>query len=119
MYVFEDNTAVITMTIKGRSPALRHVARTHRVNLDWLFERIKQDMGVHIKYVGTKEQIADMFTKGNFTADAWRKLCRLSQIGDLSEITTSEISITPDAEPTTILEWANTKSNPDEWIFVD
>ena len=35
-YVFEDNEAVIKMIIKGRSPTLRHVSRTHRVALDWL-----------------------------------------------------------------------------------
>ena len=37
LYVFEDNDAVIKMIIKGRSPTMRHVSRTHRVALDWLF----------------------------------------------------------------------------------
>ena len=76
--IFEDNDAVIKQTIKGRSPNMRHVARTHRVDLDWLWERIREDPGVFIKYVGTKEQIADMFTKGSFTAEQWGKLCRLA-----------------------------------------
>ena len=40
LYVFEDNEAVIKMIIKGRSPTMRHVSRTHRVALDRLFERI-------------------------------------------------------------------------------
>ena len=43
LYVFEDNEAVITMIIKGRSPTMRHVSRTHRVALDWLFDRINLD----------------------------------------------------------------------------
>ena len=30
LYVFEDNEAVIKMIIKGRSPTMRHVSRTHR-----------------------------------------------------------------------------------------
>ena len=38
--VFEDNEAVIKMIIEGRSPTMRHVSRTHRVALDWLFDRI-------------------------------------------------------------------------------
>ena len=38
LYVFEDNEAVIKMMIKGRSPTMRHVSRTHRVALDWLFD---------------------------------------------------------------------------------
>ena len=36
LYVFEDNEAVIKMIMKGRSPTMRHVSRTHRVALDWL-----------------------------------------------------------------------------------
>ena len=36
LYVFEDNEAVIKMIIKGRSPTMRHVSRTHRVALDWI-----------------------------------------------------------------------------------
>ena len=36
LYVFEDNEAMIKMVIKGRSPTMRHVSRTHRVALDWL-----------------------------------------------------------------------------------
>ena len=31
LYVFQDNEAVIKMIIKGRSPTMRHVSRTHRV----------------------------------------------------------------------------------------
>ena len=43
LYVFEDNEAVIKIIIKGRSPTMRHVSRTHRVALDWLFDRIDLD----------------------------------------------------------------------------
>ena len=39
--IFEDNVAVIKMIIKDGSPTMRHVSRTHRVALDWLFDRIK------------------------------------------------------------------------------
>ena len=34
LYIFEDNEAVIKMIIKGRSPTMRHVSRTHRVALE-------------------------------------------------------------------------------------
>ena len=37
LYVFEDNEAVIKMIIKGKSPTMRHVSRTHSVALDWFF----------------------------------------------------------------------------------
>ena len=62
------------MSSKGRSPNMHHVARTHRVDLDFLFERLRDDHGMFIKYVGTKEQIADIFTKGSFTSDSWLSL---------------------------------------------
>ena len=38
LYVFEDNEAVIKIIIKGRSPTMRHVSKTHRVALDCLIE---------------------------------------------------------------------------------
>ena len=38
LYVFEDSEAVTKMIIKGRSPTMRHVSRTHRSALDWLFD---------------------------------------------------------------------------------
>ena len=80
LFLMEDNDAVIKMVVKQRSPKLRHVARTHRVDLDWLFDRISNDPGCFIKFVGTKEQIADILTKGSFTAEAWLTLLNSCQI---------------------------------------
>ena len=62
LYVFEDNEAEIKMIIKGRSPTMRHVSRTHRVALDWLFDRINLDPKIQIKYIDTKNQLADILT---------------------------------------------------------
>ena len=53
--IFEDNEGVIKMIIKGRSPTMRHVSRTHRVALDWLFDRIILEPKIRIKYVDTKK----------------------------------------------------------------
>ena len=52
--IFEDNEAVIKTTIKGRSPKMRHVSRTHRVALDWLFDTNNLDPKIQIKYVASK-----------------------------------------------------------------
>jgi hypothetical protein len=82
LLLMEDNESVIKMTIKGRSPAMRHVPRTHRIDLDWLFERIRVDPGVGIRYVGTRFQLGDILTKGMFTAELWRWLCALSNLVD-------------------------------------
>ena len=84
LYVFEDNEAVIKMIIKGRSPTMRHVSRTHRVALDWLFDRINLDSKIQIKYIDTKNQLADILTKGNFTRDEWNHLLTLFNISHFS-----------------------------------
>ena len=84
LYVFEDNEAVIKMIIKGRSPTMRHVSRTHRVALDWLFDRINLDSKIQIKYIDTKNQLADISTKGNFTRDEWNHLLSLFNISHFS-----------------------------------
>jgi hypothetical protein len=73
------------MVVKQRSPQMRHVSRTHRVNLDWLFDRISNDPGCFLKFVGTKEQLADIFTKGSFTAEAWNVLLGLCQVLPISQ----------------------------------
>ena len=75
LYVFEDNEAVIMMIIKGRSPTMRHVSRNHRVALDWLFDGINLDPKIQIKYIDTKNKLANILTKGNFTRDEWNHLC--------------------------------------------
>ena len=70
-YIFEDSEAVIKMLMKGRRPHLRHVSRTHRVALDWLFDRSNLDPKIQIRYVDTKNQFADILTEGHFTRDEW------------------------------------------------
>ena len=89
-YVFEDNEAVIKMIIKGRSPTKRHVSRTHRVALDWLFDRINLDPKIQIKYIDTKNQLADILTKGSFTRDEWNHLLCLFNISHFSSTVCSE-----------------------------
>ena len=84
LYVFEDNEAVIKMIMKGRCPTMRHVSRTHRVALDWLFDRINLDPKIQIKYIDTKNQLADILTKGNFTRDEWNHLLTLFNISHFS-----------------------------------
>ena len=91
LYVFEVNEAVIKMIIKGRSPTMRHVSRTHRVALDWLFDRINLDSKIQIKYIDTENQLADILTKGNFTRDEWNHLLCLFNISHFSSTTCSEV----------------------------
>ena len=90
LYVFDDNEAVIIVIIKGRSPTMRHVSRTHRVALDWLFDRINLDPKNQIKYIDTKNQLADILTKGNFTRGEWDHLLSLFNISHFSSTVCSD-----------------------------
>ena len=69
LYIVEDNEAVTKMIIKGRSPTMRHVSRTHRVEIDWLFDRINLDPQIQIKCIDTENYLAGILTKANFTSD--------------------------------------------------
>ena len=75
LYVFEDNEAVIK--------------RTHRVALDWFFDRM--DPKIHIKYIDTKNHLADVLTKGTFTRDEWNHLLCLFNISHFSSTNCSEV----------------------------
>ena len=68
LFVFKDNET------------MGHVSRTHRVALDWLFNRIDLDFKIQIFYIDTKNQVADILTKGNFTRDEWDHLLCLSNV---------------------------------------
>ena len=69
---------------------MRHVSRTHRVALDWLFDRINLDPKIQIKYIDTKNQLADILTKGNFTLDELNHLLCLFNISHFSSTECSE-----------------------------
>ena len=53
---------------------MRHVSRTHRVALDWLFDRINLETKIQMKYVDTTNQLADILTKQSFSRDEWNHL---------------------------------------------
>ena len=59
---FDENEAVSrTILKKNRSPIMRLVSRTHRVDLAWLFERINLDMSIPIRHVRTTQTIGRHF----------------------------------------------------------
>ena len=69
---------------------MRHVSRTHRVALDWLFDRINLDPKIQIEYIDTKNLLADILTKGNFTRDEWNHLLCLFNISHFSSTVCSD-----------------------------
>ena len=61
--IMEDNQATIRIVNKGYSQKLRHISRTHKVDLSSIKEVIDRDT-VTVEYVETDKQAADIFTKG-------------------------------------------------------
>ena len=60
--VLEDNQATILVVRKGYSPKLRHITRTHKINLSALSEDI-QDDPAELEYCKADDQAADIFAK--------------------------------------------------------
>ncbi len=79
LIVAEDNEAVIQILAKGRSGKLRPVPRTHRVNIDWLYDAFGHPEVV-ARYVRTMYQTADVGTTAITKAEDWIRLQRLMMI---------------------------------------
>ena len=60
--IMEDNEATIKVINKGYSAKLRHIMRTHKVNIASLHEVVNTEK-CRIEYVCSAEQAADIFTK--------------------------------------------------------
>ena len=71
----EDNQAMILVVRKGYSPKLRHITRTHKVNLSGLSEVFRDDSAT-VEYCQTDMQAADIFTK-SFAPQEWGAALRL------------------------------------------
>ena len=59
---YEDNQATITVVKRGFSKKLRHISRTHEVNLSSLKEACVND-DTELVYIDTKKQAAGILTK--------------------------------------------------------
>ena len=73
--VLEDNQATILVVRKGYSPKLRHITRTHKVNLSGLSEVFRDD-SAELEYCQTDSQAADIFTK-TLPPQKWAPALRL------------------------------------------
>ena len=71
---------------------MRHVARTHSVAPDWLFDRINLHPKIQIKYVDNRSQLAGILTTDSVTRDEWNHLLQLCYIMDASLFSRSHSS---------------------------
>ena len=67
----EDNQATIQILKTQKNPTLRHLNRTHRVNVSWLCEVFRNLNEVEFKYCKTDEMAADIFTKAFTNPIKW------------------------------------------------
>ena len=69
---------------------MSHVSRpTELLLIGCLIESIRTQ--IHIKYIETKNQLADKLTKGNFTRDEWNHLLCLFNISHFSSTNCLEV----------------------------
>ena len=71
---------------------MRHVSGTHSVALDWLFDGSNLEPKIQIKFVDTRNQLADILTNGSCSRDEWNHLLRLFNITSFSTFSCSLFS---------------------------
>jgi len=72
----EDNAAAIQIMKTGKNPTIRHMGRTHRVDLAWLHERVVSGEIV-LTCCQSCDMAADISTKPFTNRDKWLEVCRL------------------------------------------
>ena len=82
--VLSSHQEALLYVLNEEVSTMRHVSRNHRVALDWLFDRINLDPKIQIKCIDTKNKLADILTKGNFTRDEWNYMLSLFNISHFS-----------------------------------
>ena len=64
---------------------MRHVHRTHRVNLDWLYEAFSSNNSqCRLRYVSTKHKIADIHIQAISKGDIWTHIIKLAELIDIA-----------------------------------
>ena len=111
LYIFEDNEAVIKMIIKVRNPTMRHVPEPTELLLIGCSIELIWSPKIQIKYIDTKNHLADILTKGNFTHDLWNHLLCLFNISHFSSTDCSEV-MSKRTQEDSIEERVTTKTKP-------
>ena len=92
--LIEDNESTAAIIRTGRNPTMRHLSRTHGVNVSWLHDLYsKKTFGVVCSR--TEAQCADVFTKAFRELPKWQQAIRLIGIGRPSE----KLALPPEPGP--------------------
>ena len=74
--LLEDNQTTALNIKTGKFPKLRHVQRTHGVNIRWLYEALGRGI-FRMEDCHTQRMSADIFTKHFVHGDSWKHAIRL------------------------------------------
>ena len=72
----EDNQATIAIILKGDSEKMRHTDRTQRISFGWLKQQFERKL-FNMIHVGTRERVADIFTKPFADKSNWEHATKL------------------------------------------
>jgi len=78
--LIEDNESTAAIIRTGRNPTMRHLSRTHGVNVSWLHDLYERKK-FGVVYTRTEAQCADVFTKTFRELPKWQQAIRLIGIG--------------------------------------
>ncbi len=67
---------------------MRHISRTHKVNLDWVYEAY-QHPEISLRYVRTTSQVTDVLTKHFVKREVWDALSTLFFLRDSIDLSCS------------------------------
>ena len=87
----EDNETCVVVIKTGRSPALRHVGRTHGIDIGWLHERYAEKQ-ITVNECHTDNMRADIFTKAFESDVKWERALKL--IGHWCPNTPANLALT-------------------------
>ena len=70
LLLLEDTESTYQIIKTGRNPTMRHITRTHSVNVSWLHDLYQKGM-FQMMYTRIESQCADIFTKSFRDAFKW------------------------------------------------
>ena len=70
--LIEDNESTYQIIKTGKNPTMRHISRTHGVNIQWLHD-VYAKGDLQMMYTRTEAQCADIFTKNFRDVSKWNK----------------------------------------------
>ena len=76
----EDNTALIRVIRTGHNPTLRHLGRTHGVDIASMREKFYKLDKLDILYEKSSLMAADIFTKAYTSAQKWHEVAALINV---------------------------------------